>query len=217
MKTPRLFFLNVQNESGAEDRLNSLLRNAKLSVIGKHQFSEFVNTDPKKMRISAVEEEILAECKAAAETNYGIEIVSVGIKFIGLPESVTSKVFDRMKVEREKLATQYREEGKNIAEKIKAKADSDKTMKLAEAEAEARRIRGEGDAKAAEFYAVFKKDPELAAFLRKLESLKKAMDAKTTLILDTSTPPFDLLGGEYGKLLDNTASAKSNATKSIKQ
>ncbi len=207
VKEPEVFFKNVRNEIGAEDRLNSLLRNARLSVIGRHPFADFVNTDPKKMRMAAVESEILAECKEAAEKNYGIEVKSIGIKFLGLPESITGKVFERMKAEREKLATQYRAEGRRIAEEIQAKADKEKSMRLTEAEAEARRIRGEGDAKSAEFYAVFKKDPELAAFLRKLEALKKTLDSKTTLILDTSTPPFDLLGGSYGKLLNNDAPA----------
>ena len=213
VKDPVLFFKNVRNEVGAEDRLNSLLRNAKLSVIGRHQFADFVNTDPKKMKMAVIEGEILTECQKAAETNYGIEIKSVGIKLLGLPESITSKVFERMKAEREKLATQYREEGRRIAEEIKAKADKDKTMRLADAEADARRIRGEGDAKAADFYSVFKQDPELAAFLRKLEALKKTLDGKTTLILDTGTPPFDLLGGAYGKILDAGPVADSGKKK----
>ena len=61
------------------------------------------------------------------------------------------------------------------------------------AEGEAKGIRGEGDRAAAEYYAVFGQAPELAAFLRKLESLRAMVTEKTTLVLDTRTAPFDLL------------------------
>ena len=64
---------------------------------------------------------------------------------------------------------------------------------LAKAEGEAKRIRAEGDKTAAEHYAVFRKNPELAAFLRKLDALRLTLSEKTTLVLDTNTPPYDLL------------------------
>ena len=60
-------------------------------------------------------------------------------------------------------------------------------------EADAKRIRAEGDRAAAEFYAVFGRNPELAVFLRKLDSLRLTLSEKTTLVVDTRTPPFDLL------------------------
>ena len=64
---------------------------------------------------------------------------------------------------------------------------------LAKAEAEAREIRAQGDAEAATFYAVFQENPELAEFLRKLDSLRLIMRNQTTLVLDTNVAPFDLL------------------------
>ncbi len=51
----------------------------------------------------------------------------------------------------------------------------------------------EGDAEAAEFYAEFGKEPELAIFLKKLDAMKKVMDKKTTIIFDTNSAPFDIL------------------------
>ena len=54
-------------------------------------------------------------------------------------------------------------------------------------------FRAEGDAEAAKYSAVFKENPELAVFLRKLDSLRLIMKGRTTLVLDTNVAPFDLL------------------------
>lgn len=41
--------------------------------------------------------------------------------------------------------------------------------------------------------AVFAENPELAVFLRKLDSMKRLMGSRTTLVLDTNSAPFDIL------------------------
>ena len=57
-----------------------------------------------------------------------------------------------------------------------------------------------GDAAAAEFYQVFKEQPELAEFLRKLDALRSVMKGRTTVVFDTAVPPFDLLKPGAGKI-----------------
>ena len=91
---------------------------------------------------------------------------------------------------------------------MKNQADNTRKLKLAEAEAQAKQIKAEGDAKAASYYAVFREEPELAAFLRKLESMRKILPNKTTLILNTNYAPFDLL-----KLDQNLKAEESKETK----
>ena len=117
----------------------------------------------------------------------------IRIKSINIPESISKKVFERMKDERKAAAQVFLSEGKKEAEQIKIAANSKVKAMLADAEAKSKEIRAEGDAKAAEFYSTFKKDPELAIFLRKLDSLRKVMQSKTTLILDTNSAPFDIM------------------------
>ena len=46
------------------------------------------------------------------------------------------------------------------------------------------------------YYEVFRQNPELAIFLRKLESLERTLQSKSTLVLTDDTPPFDLLRRE---------------------
>lgn len=205
---PLVFFKSLKTVGDAEVKVNEVLRSAKINAVARHGFANFVNTNPEKMQMGQIEAEILDEVKTVANKQYGIEIKCVGVRFLGLPESITKSVFERMKQERDTIANDYRKKGVRIADEIVAEAEKQKELKLAEANAEAKRIRGEGDAKAAFFYAAFKKDPGLAAFLRKLDALKRVLDQKTTLILDDKTPPFDLLGEGYGKFIEGTAKPK---------
>ena len=66
----------------------------------------------------------------------------------------------------------------------------------------------EGDAEAAAHYAVFTKEPELAMFLRKLQSMKKILSSKSTLILSTESAPFDVLNGTSASFASDKAAEK---------
>ena len=63
---------------------------------------------------------------------------------------------------------------------------------LAAAEARAKAIRGEGDAEAAKYYEMLREDPELAMFLRDLESLGKLAE-RSTFVISADTAPFKFL------------------------
>jgi len=188
---PVQFFKSVINIQNAEDQLNSFMRTSKNAVIGRYRFDQIVNTDSSKVKLSEIEKEICKEIESSAE-KIGIEVGVAGINSIQLPEKIAEKVFNRMITERSKAAEDYRADGRKQADIIKAEADRKKSQILSDAEAQAKTIRAEGDAKAAEYYAVFKQDPGLAAFLRKIDSMRKIMKTKSTLILSTDDAPFDL-------------------------
>ena len=140
--------------------------------------------------------EIAADIKKdlSKETaQYGIEIVDVGINSLGVPKSVTEKVFERMINERKQYTEKKISEGKRLAEEIRVKANKTRDEDIAKAEAEALKLRGEGDAAAAASYKAFAADAELAEFLRKIEALRVMMRGRTTLIINTDMPPFDIL------------------------
>lgn len=193
ISNPKFFFTNIKDIKEAEESLNSFMRSAKVNIIGQYDFNQFVNVDPAKVKLADIERGMLKEIAERAENQCGITVETVGVKVLGLPQDVTAQVFERMKKERNVVAQDYRSKGESEAAQIRTKARNEQALTLAEAEAEAQRIRAEGDAKAAEYYAAFRKSPKLAAFLRKLESLRRIMKNKTTLILDTDSPPFDLL------------------------
>ena len=93
-----------------------------------------------------------------------------------------------------------------MAKEIMTKADNERMNILTQAEAQAKKTRAEGDSEAAKYYAVFQQNPELAIFLRKLESMKRLMGTRTTLILDTNYAPFDIL--KFGTSLNGEAEKK---------
>ncbi|MEI8314276.1 MAG: protease modulator HflC [Verrucomicrobiota bacterium] len=196
IQSPIQFLERIGTVEQAERNLDALLRSQKNAVLGQFPFSALVNTNTAEVKFEQIEQQMLAVVQPEAVNRYGVTVQFLGIRKIGLPESITEKVFARMKAEREEIAERYRSEGEGEAIKIRAAADSQRNQLLAQAEADAKRIRAEGDAKAAESYQVFEKNPDLAMFLRKLEVLEGTLKKKSTVVLSTETEPFDLLQGD---------------------
>ena len=177
----------------AQIDLEGLVRSAKNAVVGQHLFSHFISTTEKDLKFVEIEAEILKVIQPTAKNNYGIDVVFVGIKRLGLPESITQKVFDRMKEERNRFVQKLQADGESQSITIRSTADRERADILSQADSEATRIRGEAEREAAKYYAVFEKNPELAVLLLKLSALEQSLKDRSTLILDRKTPPFDLL------------------------
>lgn len=194
IKDPQVFFSSFPGgtASEAEPSLGGLIESAKNQIVGNHPFSHFVTTDPNQLKFVEIEGEILKAVQADAEKKYGVEIRFVGIKRMGLPESVTEKVFARMQAERQKVVDTLKAAGEADAVKIRSVADRDKDKILAEANAKATALRSEADAESSKWLAVFEQDQNLAVFLIKLKALEDTLKEKSTLILDQRTPPYDL-------------------------
>jgi membrane protease subunit HflC len=193
VEDPLLFLTSVQDVTGAEAKLRDLLRNAQNSVIGRHYFNEFVNTDPGQIRFEEIEQEICDAIREIARSNYGIEVSAAGLKRLMISEKVTKDVFERMRADRKGKAEAILAAGNAEAERIHSDAEAKQKELLAFATTRAQEIRGAGDAAAASYYDQLKEDPELAMFLRNLEMLKKTLKERTTIILGTDTEPMKLL------------------------
>jgi membrane protease subunit HflC len=199
---PKTFFPKFAGGSvtEAEKVLEGMVRSAKAGVIGSNELGSFVSVGG--VRIAQIEQEMLNALQAQLKANnYGISVEFLGIKKLGLPESVTQSVFDRMKSEREVLSSRLEAEGNAEAEKIKSKASSEAAKLLANAEREATRIRAQGEAAAAAVLPTFQQNPELANFLLRLSALEVSLKERSTLIFDANTPPFDLFRGASTNLL----------------
>lgn len=177
----------------AERNLESLVRDAKNSVIGQHPFSDLISPREEELKFDDIETEIADAIRAEAKDGYGIEVAFAGIKQLGLPESNTQKVFERMREDRQRLVKHYQGEGERQAMEIRARADAESKEILNEARAKALEIKGDADAQAAEHYKVFQQNPELAELLLGLEALEAATKEKTTIVADPTMPPFNLL------------------------
>ena len=172
------------------------------NIIAEYNLGELVTEDAEKFRLPELEKGkpgqpggMLAYLtdKVGTDGGSGIEIVDLGIKRLGVPDSVSGKVFERMTADREAVVITLLAEGASEARRIKGEADSRARIIEAEARAKAKNIMGKGDAEAAQYYAVFLDNPQLANYLRKLETLRKTLNRRTTVILDSESAPYNLL------------------------
>jgi len=193
---PKLFLESFNGDmTRAEQTLEPVIRNAKSGVLGQYNFSDLISTNQAELKFDQIEKEMLESVQAQVKTNYGIAAESLGIKQLGLPEIITSTVFERMRAERQRLVSKYQSEGDRDAKIIRADADARANKILADASAEAKRILGEADARAAESYETFRKNPELAIFLMQLNAMEQSLKDRTYVILGPQTPPFNLMTG----------------------
>jgi membrane protease subunit HflC len=193
---PRVFLERFNGDLAAAERtLEPVVRNAKSEVIGLHPFSDLISTNAAELKFDQIESEMLQRVQTRARADYGIEVERLGIKQLGLPESITSTVFERMRAERQRLVARYQTEGERDAKILRANADVQANEILASARAEAIRIGGEAELKAQDAYRVFERNPELAVFLFQLKALEQSLKERTHLVLDQQTAPFNLLSG----------------------
>ncbi len=190
---PLEFYNAVQTVKDAERKLLSRIGDIQNRVIGQHTFGEFVNSDPSKVKFEDIEKEMLDGLQGSVLKDYGIGVVTLGIKQLKINDDVTAKVFDRMRAERQQRTELTRAQGKAEAGRIEKDAETKRSALLVAAGARAKAIRGIGDAEAAKHYKLLEEDPELAMFLRETEALEKIFEKRTTIILKGDSAPVNLL------------------------
>ncbi|MEI7840269.1 MAG: protease modulator HflC [Methylococcaceae bacterium] len=166
-------------------RLDQIVKDLFRSEFGKRNIKQLVSTDRGEIR------ELLIKNAKAPAAALGMEIVDVQVMRIDLPEEVSSSVFRRMEAERERTAREFRSEGAEAAERIRADADRQRVVTLANAYRDAEKLRGEGDATAADIYAkAYNQDSEFFTFYRSLNAYKKTFTSSSTLVLEPNSDFF---------------------------
>jgi len=152
------------------------------------------------MSLDAISRQLLDDVRQRSDEDQsiqdrlGIEIVDVRIKRINFPRGNQQAVFERMKSERQKIAGRYRSAGLARNAVIRSQADRQYNEIISRAEAEAERIRGTAEAEAlAVLNEAHARDPEFYRTLRTLDSYKKIINNKTTLVLSASSSLLKLL------------------------
>lgn len=144
--------------------------------------------------VSAERRELLDNMLTNARENalqLGIQVIDVRVKRTEFPEQVSDSVFDRMRQERARTASELRAQGAEEAEKIRAEADRQRTVTLAEAYRDAEKVRGAGDAEAANIYAeAYRKDRDFFAFTRSIQAYRRSLGKENDLLLLDSNDDF---------------------------
>ncbi|WP_077071429.1 protease modulator HflC [Mailhella massiliensis] len=183
IEDPLRFYRTMRTEANAQARLDAVIYSQIRAHIGRHTLTEVV-ADERNSIMESVTEKASQQMK-----EFGISIVDVRIKRTDLPAENQRAIFDRMRAERERQATQYRSEGSEEATKIRSAAEKERALILAEAGKQAQVLRGEGDAEAARIYAeAFSRSPEFFSFQRGLEALRKSLGENTRMVLTPDSP-----------------------------
>lgn len=185
---PLKFLETVRTENGARSRLDDIVYSELRVEIGTHDLMDVV-TENRNLIMAKVTEQ--SNIKAA---EYGIEMADVRIKRVDLPPEIANSIFNRMRTERQRIAMEYRSEGKEESTKIRAQTDKEKTILIAEAYKQEQTIRGQGDGLATKIYAdSFSKDPKFYNFIRSMEAYKKSLRTGTTILLSEDSEFLNFL------------------------
>ena len=209
----------------AENRIDTIVYNATKNTISNMKQDEVIMSRDGKMTVTVVEEkdtesndltidepteevieitsltEGIMNQIAGSEEKYGIEIITVDVKKLDLPDDNKQAVYTRMISERENIAAQYTAEGKSQAQIIENTTDKEVSIMLSNAEAEAEKIKAEGEAEYMKILSDAYSDPEkkdFYSFVRALDALKNSLVGNNkTVILSDDSPIAQIFNGQY--------------------
>ena len=153
----------------------------------------------KTVAIKSLTEEIMEKLGTVYE-QYGIEIMTVEVKKLDLPDDNKQAVYTRMISERENIAAQYTAEGESQARIIRNTTDKEVSIMLSEANAKAEQIKAEGEAEYMKILSGAYNDEsksDFYSFVRSLDAAKTSMKGKgqKTLILPADSPIAEVFAG----------------------
>ena len=162
---PLKFYQTIGAIESANARLSPLLNSSLRRVLGSNRKIEIVR-DKRAQLMADVRTQLGNEAKA-----FGVEVVDARIRRADLPEQNSQAVYKRMQTEREREAQEFRSQGTQKAQEIRARADRDATVIVAEATSKSEQTRGQGDAERNRIFAeAFSKDADFFAFYRSMQA-----------------------------------------------
>jgi membrane protease subunit HflC len=204
------FYQAVGSVERANSQLSILLNSALRRVLGEATLTHVVR-DERSQLMARVLEQLDNEAKA-----FGIDVVDVRIRRADLPEQNSQAVYERMKTERQREAAEFRAQGSQRAQEIRARADRDVTVLLADATATAEKVRGEGDGERNRIFAeAYGRDHEFFSFYRSMQAYEAGLRSNDTrLLLKPDSDFFRFFVDPSGKPRDGGAApnATSGAT-----
>jgi len=180
-----LFYQTVNTEAAVRARLSAMVNGSLRRVLGNVTLSALLSHERPAI-MGQIRDEVAEQGKS-----FGIEVVDVRIRRADLPEENSQAIFARMVSERQQQAAQYRGEGAEAAQTVRANADRERTIIVAEAQRSAQRVRGDGDAESIRIYAdAFGQDKEFFAFYRSMQAYRDALNGRSTSFVLTPGSGF---------------------------
>ena len=205
IKEPLKFYQTVGTVDGANLQLSILLNSALRRVLGEATLTQVVR-DQRDHLMARVREQLDNEAQA-----YGIDVVDVRIRRADLPEQNSQAVYQRMQTERQQEAAQFRAQGAQRAQEIRARADRDVTVLIADAQSKGEQTRGEGDGERNRIFAeAYGRDPEFFSFYRSMQAYETGLKANDTrMLLKPDSEFFRYFVDPSGKPREGAAAPES--------
>jgi len=184
---PQLFVQTLNSQvANAESRINAQVFMSMKNIISSLDQTEVING-----RDGELTKMIMGNIGNSME-QYGIELITVEIKRLDLPDDNKNAVYERMISERNNIAASYIAEGEAEATKIRTQTDYEITVSISEAKAEAEATVAAGEAEYMRKLSAVYSDQsrsDFYTFVLALDAAKASLVGENkTLILDEDSP-----------------------------
>ncbi len=206
---PLKYFQRLNDERGAQTRLDDILEGETRNTIANHDLIEVVRTSNREFVLTdelgtgggtvdatqqqlefgrdQLAEEVLANAQART-ADLGIKILDFRFKRINYVEEVRTEVYNRMISERQRIAERFRSEGAGEAARIAGEKERELQRIRSEAYRRQQEIMGAADASAAAIYAnAYNSDADFYRFIKTLEVYRETLKQDTMLLLGTDS------------------------------
>jgi len=189
------FMRAVQNQPDeAARQIRTFVGSALETTASSFDLANLVNTDANQVHIADFEAQLRQQIDQQLLTTYGVRVLQVGIERLTLPSVTLTATVDRMRAERETIATERTAIGKREAAQIRSAAERDARVVQADATVKAADIEAQSRVEAAQIYGrAYAGSPQLYNLLRSLDTLGTIVSPGTKLILRTDAAPFRVL------------------------
>ncbi len=172
------FYQNVRYEDRVREVVGPLIESEIRRVLGSATLQEVVK-DKRESLMKQIADQVNKEGQ-----EFGLEVVDVRIKRADLPKENLVKVYDRMRADRVREATELRAQGEAESNRVRANADKDVTIIKADATQKSDGIRGDGEAERSRIFAdAFGRDPDFFRFYRSMQAYTTAIKPEDTRML----------------------------------
>jgi modulator of FtsH protease HflC len=189
------YYQTLGSIGAANSQLAVLMNGALRRVLGEVTFTHVVR-DERAQLMARIRDQVDREADA-----YGIAVVDVRIRRADLPEQNSQAVYQRMQTERQREAAEFRAQGSQRSQEIRAGADREVTVLLANATSKAEQLRGEGDGERNRIFAdAFNRDPDFFAFYRSMQAYESGLRHNDTrMVLKPDSDFFRFFMDPSGK------------------
>ena len=202
------FMRAVQNQPDeAARQIRTFVGSALETTTASFDLSSLVNTDASKVKIADFEAQLRQQIEQQLLSTYGVRVLQVGVERLTLPSVTLTATVDRMRAERETIATERTAVGKREAAQMRSAAERDARILQADAGIKAADIEAQSRVEAAQIFGrAYASSPELYNELRSLDTLGTMVNPGTKIILRTDAAPFRVLVDGPPKLDTKTGS-----------